>query len=87
MTVATGRTIGKEIADALGIKHCRKLVIHIPLKEIVTVEAEFYPEIDGVKQLLPILKRFELVDKSEEYGMDGDKIPAPKNFVNERDLK
>ena len=63
MTVVTGRTIGKEIADALGIKHCRKLDIHIPLKEIVTVEAEFFPEIDGVKQLLPILKKYKLVEK------------------------
>lgn len=84
--MATGHNIGKEIADALGIKHCRKFVIHIPLKEKVTVEAEFLPEIDGVKQLLPIIKKYELVEKSKEYGMDGDKTPPPKKFVNERDL-
>lgn len=63
MAIAIGRKIGKEIADALGIKHCRKLDIHISLKEFVTIEAEFYPEIDGVKQLLPVLKRYELVEK------------------------
>ena len=63
MAIALGHKFGKEIADALGIKHCRKLDIHIPLKGVVTIEAEFYPEIDGVKQLLPILKKYELVEK------------------------
>lgn len=63
MAMVTGHKIGKEIADALGIKHCRKLDIHIHTDEIVTVEAEFYPEIDGIKQLVPILKRYELVEK------------------------
>ncbi len=61
MAIITGRQIGKEIADALGIKHCRKLDIRID--KLVTVEAEFFPEIDGIKQLVPILKRFELVEK------------------------
>ena len=63
MTVATGRTIGKQIADALGIKYCRKLDIHIPLSGIVTVETEFFPEIDGVKQLEPIFKKYKLIEK------------------------
>lgn len=69
MAIATGHNIGKEIADALGIKHCRKLDIRIRTDEIVTVEAEYYPEIDGVKQLLPILKKYEL-------------CPLPSNGVN-----
>lgn len=77
----------KEIAEALGIKHCKKLDIRMRLDEIVTVEAKFYPEIDGVKQLEPIFKKYELVERTEEYGLDGDKTPVPKNFVNERDLK
>ncbi|GAG97002.1 unnamed protein product [marine sediment metagenome] len=56
-------TVCKEIADALGIKHCRKLDIRMRWDEIITIEAEFYPEIDGVKQLVPILKKFRLVEK------------------------
>lgn len=63
MAIATGHNLGKEIADALGIKHCRKLDIRMRMDEIVTVEAEFFPEIDGIKQLVPILKKFELVEK------------------------
>jgi hypothetical protein len=49
-----------EIAAALGIKHARKLVLTIQSNSIVTVETEFYPEKDGVKQLIPILKKYEL---------------------------
>lgn len=57
--------IGKEIADIFGLKHVRRIDIHIAHHAIVTVTAEFYPEIDGVKQLVPILKRYELVEKKE----------------------
>lgn len=60
-----GDKIGKEIADGLGLKHVRRLDIHIACHEVVTVTAEFYLEIDGVKQLVPILKRYELVEKKE----------------------
>jgi len=63
MAIVAGDNVGKEIADALGIKYCRKLDIHFRMGAIATVEAEFYPEIDGVKQLLPIFKKYELVEK------------------------
>ena len=49
------------VCEALGIKHARKLTLNIKHDSIVTVEAEFYPEVDGIKQLVPILKRFELI--------------------------
>ena len=60
MALSGRDNICKEIANALGIKHCRKLDIRMRIDEIVTVEAEFFPEIDGIKQLVPILKKFEL---------------------------
>ncbi len=64
MAIITGRDeVCTEICEALGLKHVRKLNLHMGIDEIVTVEAEFYPEIDGVKQLVPILKKFELVEK------------------------
>ena len=49
-----------EICEALGLKHVRKLDIHFAFDEMATVTAEFYPEIDGVKQMAPILKKFRL---------------------------
>ena len=53
----------KDIAEALGIKYCRSLTIKMRLDSIVTVEAEFFPEIDGMKQLEPILKKYKLAEK------------------------
>ncbi len=61
-----GDKLGKEIADALGLKHCRMINIHLEHDRIAIVTAEFYPEIDGVKQFPPILKKFNLVAIEEE---------------------
>lgn len=63
MSVLGRDNVCKEIAEALGIKHCRSLTIKIRLDSIVTVEAEFFPEIDGVQQLKPIFKKYKLVEK------------------------
>ena len=79
MAVVTGKDkICKEISDALGLKHVRKLIINMEVGHIVTVEAEFYPEIDGIRKLPAILKMFNLVEAAEktenregEYGLDG----------------
>jgi hypothetical protein len=61
MAVIVGRhELEKEICDALGLKHCRKLDIHFAVDEIATVTAEFFPEVDGVKQFPAILKKFRL---------------------------
>ena len=93
MAIATGPQIGKEIANALGIKHCRKLDIHMRMNELVTVEAEFFPEIDGIKQLVPILKRFELIEKKPlkdiaitelPIGIDGEPINLMTFKPNEK---
>lgn len=63
MNAVDGNMIGKEIADMFGIKHCKHLQIDLAKNQAVTIIAEFYPEIDGVKQCLAILKRYELVEK------------------------
>jgi len=55
----------QKIAEALGIKHCRGLEIKMHVDSIMTVKAEFYPEIDGIKQATPIFKEFELIAKKE----------------------
>jgi hypothetical protein len=64
--LAPGNKVGSEICDALGLKHCKVLDIHIAYNEIVTVTAKFYPEIDGVKQFPAIFKKYELVEIPEE---------------------
>lgn len=66
MAFVTGKdNVCKEISDVLGLKHVRKLIIHMEVGKIVTVEAEFYPEVDGIRQLPAILKRFNLVEEAE----------------------
>jgi len=50
----------REIAEALGIKHCRRLDLHMALNEAVTVTAEFYPERDQLKYIAPILKKYKI---------------------------
>ena len=53
--------IGAEIEKIFGIKHCKALTIHFSVNEIVTVQAEFYPEIDGIKQALSVIEKYKLV--------------------------
>ena len=66
MLVGGTNSVCKEICDALGLKHVLKLDFHMEVNSIVTVEAKVYPEVDGVRQLIPILKKCKLVTLSEE---------------------
>jgi len=58
--------IAKEICDALGLKHATRLDFHMAVDDIATVTAVFYPEVDGVKQLPAIMKKFKLVPIDDE---------------------
>ena len=58
--------LGKDICDALGLKHVRQLQIIFPVDGMVTLYVEMYPEIDGVKQFPAIFKKFELTEKKQE---------------------
>ena len=65
MALSVANKIGGEICDALGLKHCTLLDIHIAKDEIVTVTAKFCPEVDGAMQFPAILKKYELVEIKE----------------------
>jgi len=66
MISVAANKLGKEICDALGLKHVKELSIHIPSDGLFTVEAKIYPTVDGVKQFPAILKKFKLVPVEEE---------------------
>ena len=67
MAFLTGaNNIGKEISDALGLKHVVNLDISIHLNSVVSVTALYYPEEDNVRALTPILKKYSLVPIEEE---------------------
>jgi len=55
----------EDICNALGLKHVIILDLHMGINESVTVTAKFYPEIDGIRQLIPIMKKFELFYQNE----------------------
>ena len=57
---------GGRIAEILGLpKHTRSFELRCAVNEIVTIKCEFYPEIDGVKQLETIFKDYKLVEWEE----------------------
>jgi hypothetical protein len=59
----TGRDpICQEICEALGLKHVRALSITMMINNPVEVSASFHPEKDALKLLIPILKRYSLME-------------------------
>jgi hypothetical protein len=69
MAIVAGRNEwAKEICDALGIKYCRKLDLHLEVDSVATVEVEYYPEEDGVLKLVPIFKKYRLEEIDDEVG-------------------
>ena len=76
----------KEIADVLGLQHCKKLCIKMEVGEVVKVEAECFVEKDGVVQALSILKRFEWVEKPAN-APDVPVPPAPSLSDAQREFE
>ena len=63
MTVIATNKHFQKIAEHLGIKNCKSIQITAKVDEVAIVKAEFYPEVEGVKQITPIFSEFELVKK------------------------
>jgi len=85
MALITGNdSICKDICDALGLKNVRKLNLKMSVGEIVTIDVEMYPEIDGVRQLPAILKRFELIEKIDSVKLANTIVIGGKIETYER---
>lgn len=74
MAVSPSDKICKEICGALKLKYARKLNIYMETGKSITAEVEFYPEIDGVRQLVPILRKLQLVPISDDIELDKSMI-------------
>lgn len=74
MAVSPSDKICKEICDMIGLKHARKLNIYMETGKPITAEAEFYPEIDGVRQIVPVLRKLQLIPMSEDVELDKSMI-------------
>lgn len=65
MAFATTDPICREICDALGFSHARKVVLTMEVNSAVTVDVEYFAEEEGVAQLPVIIAKYELIDKRE----------------------
>jgi hypothetical protein len=60
--------IAKAICDALGLKHCYRMVITLEMKTIPTVEVTFHPEADVLGAAAPLFEKFKLVPIEDRKG-------------------
>lgn len=65
-TIRGNKILGDALEEAFGIKNVRWFRFEAGVDRITTLNVEFFPEVDGVKALVPVLKRFELVPKPDE---------------------
>ena len=61
MVVTGQHPICGEIAEALGIKNCTKIDLHMQIDKIVTVEVEFHVEKSQLEDIAKVLKKYKLV--------------------------
>jgi hypothetical protein len=67
MSLVSGHSkVCGEICGALGLKNVRTLDIHMPHDGMVVVKVELHPEEDGIKQMVPILKKYHLLEADED---------------------
>ena len=59
--------LGKRIAEAFGIKHCKSIVIRMGVNDVSTVTAEFHPMVDGVRQMEAVLRDYKLTVEEREW--------------------
>lgn len=72
MSPVVGQDIGAKLIKALGLPPLTATIdLHIAVDEPVTVTCESYPDKDGVAELVPVLKRYELHDRST-WQLPGD---------------
>lgn len=65
MAIAPVNPACKEICDALGLKHVRKLEMRMGTESVVSVDVTYFTEIDGVKQFPAILAKYKLVPRED----------------------
>lgn len=78
MAPVVGHRIGKEVAEALGLESVadiRSIRIDIAVDDVVTAEVEYMPSESQVKNLVKILRRYELHEVGEPARVEGRQFP------------
>lgn len=84
----TGDKIGKQIADILGIKHCRMIDLHLQAGRPATIKAEFYLEDDeGFRKFPPMFQNYELVEIDTEKETDFGEVTEFDQEIADFDLE
>lgn len=65
MSAVVSNKYAAEICDALGLKNVCKLDLHFSVNEVATADVTFFPDENGVKQVAPILRHYELTERKE----------------------
>lgn len=61
---ATGKDFGEKFIQSLGLpKHTKGFILRCYVGEVVSVTAEYYPEIDGVMQAVTSFRDYEVSKK------------------------
>lgn len=60
MSITVDHKLAGEICDALGLKNVRRLDLHFSVDAAPTAEVLFFPDENGVKAIIPLLKRYTL---------------------------
>ncbi len=60
MPVLTGKKLGDELVKLWGWKNCRSITIRIVHNEVATITAEFNATEEQGKDLIIVLKKYEL---------------------------
>lgn len=50
-----------EIASAFGLKNCRRCTVYMEVNKAVTIEAEVYPDEQELRDVVLILKKYQII--------------------------
>ena len=59
-----------EFFGAFGLKHVKKFALHLDINSLPRVEVEFYPEIDELRRLPSIIKKYSMVVDETSTGVE-----------------
>jgi len=84
-----GKILGGMLAKALNLpKNTKSFELRCAMNEIVTVKCEYFPDMDGIQKVIPVIKEYCLCDK-DEVGQKEDDVNLLKTYIKglESDLK
>lgn len=72
MAIVKPNDINVKIAKALGIEadNIQSITIRMLANEVVSVDMLYYPDKKDLKKLIPVLKKYQLIEKTKNQGKE-----------------